>query len=222
MNKLLISCVVAASVFGFAQGAAAVTMGLSGAYWDTGGLRSLTAAKAASTGTATATFLSTAVDYPAGGTLVVSDNTKIVDFLGVDGASLSGSQNTKLFGSVFRFTGFIYLDAGENTFNVGSDDGFELTVGESTVRHEYTRGFGTTSLTDLFDGGWSPIDLMYFENGGNTGVELRLNGAIVTSLSTRTSDVALSAAVVPLPGAMPLLLGAMVGAGFLARRRKTA
>jgi hypothetical protein len=32
----------------------------------------------------------------------------------------------------------------------------------------------------------------------------------------------LSAAVVPLPGAMPLLLGAMAGAGFLARRRKTA
>ena len=222
MNKLLISCVVAASVFGFAQGAAAVTMGLSGAYWDTGGLRSLTAAKAASTGTATATFLSTAVDYPAGGTRYVNSTTKIVDFLGVDGASLSGSQNTDLAGSVFRFTGFIYLDAGKNTFNVGSDDGFELTVGESTMKFEYGRYFGRNNLTDRFDGGWTPIDLMFFENRGAAGFDMRLNGAIVTSLSTRTSDVALSAAVVPLPGAMPLLLGAMVGAGFLARRRKTA
>jgi hypothetical protein len=204
------------------QGAAAAAAGLSGACWNTGALASLAAAEAASAGAATATFLSTAVDHPAGRDVTVADTTTLVDFPRLDGASLRGSQDATLDGSAFRFTGFIHLDAGQHAFSVGSDDGFELTVGLSAMRSEFTRAFATTAPTAPLKAGWSPIKLMYFENLSRTGVEMRLNGLIVSSNETRTSERASAITDVPLPGAMPLLLGAVAGTGVLARRRKAA
>jgi len=172
-------------------------------------LRRSPPAEAASAGAATATFLSTAVDHPAGRDVTVADTTTLVDF-------------PRLDGSAFRFTGFIHLDAGEHAFSVGSDDGFELTVGLSAMRSEFTRAFATTALTAPLKAGWSPIELMYFENLSRTGVEMRLNGLIVSSNETRTSERASAITDVPPPGAMPLLLGAVAGTGVLARRRKAA
>ncbi|NJK37776.1 MAG: PEP-CTERM sorting domain-containing protein [Oscillatoriales cyanobacterium RM2_1_1] len=180
--------------------------GLKGEFWDvTGSIANLSVATSAIAGrSADATFTSTAVDYPNGSSNVVFDSSSLANLLGQDGNSLSGVTPVSLTGSVFRFSGFINIlssfdsDPGTDTidvdFTVGSDDGFQLNIGGSTVS-EFTglRPFSTTSgIASFAESGLYALELIYFENQSFTGVEFssRFSNGIVTTgvLYTSISD----------------------------------
>lgn len=163
----------------------------------------------------TATFRSTAIDYPNGpANTVPSTNaggtTTLGDFLGVDAGTIVGDAGANLGGSVFVFTGLLDLSAGTQTFSVGSDDGFSLTIDGDLIAQQVTpRPFGITSADADAGSGLTPFELVYFENAGVTGVEFSIDGVIVTP------------AVVPLPAGLPLLLTGL-GAFAIARRKRKA
>lgn len=154
------------------------------------------------------TFESTAIDYPNGSTTFVSDSTLLSTFLGADAGTLSGSGAINLTGSVFRFTGYLDLAAGAHTFSVGSDDGFRLIVNGVELGSANDRGFGVTNMTATVAAGLSAFELVYYENGGFTGVEFKVDGAY-----------AVPAAAVPLPAGLPLLGAGLAALGIVARRK---
>ena len=130
----------------------------------------------------TATFVATLANYPVVGN-VSSSGTALVTFLGNDGDTLSGAFNNNLRDSVFYFEGFISITSdmdviGNNStidlaFAVGSDDGMRLRIG-SVVVTEFTspRSFGFSGdIASFEEEGLYPIDLLYRERGGSTGVE---------------------------------------------------
>lgn len=134
----------------------------------------------------TATFIATHIDYPERNVNVTdSSDTNLADFLGDDEPSLSGSRRANLTNSVFVFKGFIQivddLDSidGNDTIDVffvaGSDDGMRLRIGGVTVtQHPGPRSFAFSGGTASFEEpGLYPIEFLYWERGGNTGVELQ-------------------------------------------------
>lgn len=123
--------------------------------------------------------------------------------------------STNLDGSVFRFTGYLDLGAGSHSFKVSSDDGFRLTLPELTYVSGTTsandRSFSSsTSTFSAAVAGIYAFELYFYENGGFTGVEFYVDGALATPASLPA---------VPVPAAGLLLLGAL-GSFAVARRRK--
>ena len=208
-----------AVVVGLASASTAGAATFAGEFWDADGrLGSIDDALAViAGGPADATFSSTVIDYPRGGNgaaaaangTIAAAGTTLAAFLGVDAASLSGERDTPLTRSVFRFTGFLDLLAGAETFEVRSDDGFRLTVGGTLVDSFGNRAFRGSPVTVEAGDGRTPFELVYYEDQGNTGVEFALNGAAASP----------AVAPIPLPAGLPLLAGALGVLAFIRRRR---
>lgn len=181
---------------------------IKGEFWDTGPIGGFGPIATALASTPTATFNSTGIDYPLGAQNTVGSSTTLAAFLGTDAGSLSGAGGTTLEGSVFRFTGHLKLLALSNTFTVASDDGFRLFI-EGTLVSEFfgNRPFGTTSATRADLGtGIKAFELIYWENGGVTGVEFEVNGRTVTPI--------------PVGPALPMLAGALSLFGLVVARKR--
>jgi hypothetical protein len=219
-NRILaLACVV----LGFSGAtASAITVGFMGSFWDTGTFDHLPAENRldaaiayADRTAATATFLSTAIDYPRNAQNTVRFDRRrnpvdLADFLADDAASLSGAGSSGLSGSVFRFSGQILLTEARSRLTVGADDGFRLFINGVNVSSKTTAGgrFNTNVRTN--ETGVVDFVLYYVENTGNrAGIEFMVNRQVVDS----------SMAVVPLPASGLLLLGGL-GAIALARRRR--
>lgn len=205
--RLLAAAVAAVSCFVPAH--AATLIDVVGEVWESSTtLNNVADARAAISGNAAAMWDVTAIDYPnTDNTNTLSSNTSLSTFLGVDGASIVGTDISELVNTVFRFTGKIRVDQTGETWSVGSDDGFELLV-DNQIEGAFTnvRGFGTTSGTLDMAPGIYTFELVYFERNGNTGVEFKLN-----------DELALNTSSVPVPGAA-VLMGGVLAAG--AARRK--
>ncbi len=161
----------------------------------------------------TATFESTAIDYPNRGVSVRSGRTSLADFIGTDAATILGNGSARLGTSVFKFSGRLDLVAGEYEISVGSDDGFRLFFNGINVAEQVRpRPFRLTTLPVTVTG-TSDFELYYYENFGNTGVEFRIDGGIVDTTFL---------APIPLPASFPLLVLALGGLGLVARRRNKA
>lgn len=182
-----------------------------GEFWDASGpVRNMNEADAIiAAGAPTATFTSTLIDYPKGAQNVTnSNNTTLAQFLGTDAASIVGPSNSSLRRSVFRWTGFVDLLPGTQTFTVQSDDGFRLTIGGNVVAQRFgQRGFGGTTSTIDAGEGKLPVELIFFENQGRTGVEFYIDSAYAAPVA------------VPLPAGFPLLAFGIAGFAMIRRRK---
>lgn len=192
---------------------AAVLVGVTGEFYDfSGPVTSVTDAEtmiAASSGP-DATWTVSGIDYPNGAASNVNDATLLSSFLGADSATLS-ADFTNLSTSAMRFVGQILLDGSETSFEVGSDDGFVLRIGGSEIsRFETQRSFSTTFAANPLSPGLYTFELIYFENGGDTGIEFGVDGNIVAA----------GAAPVPLPGAAFFMITGL--AGVFSRYRQRA
>ncbi|WP_300029224.1 VPLPA-CTERM sorting domain-containing protein [uncultured Roseobacter sp.] len=163
---------------------------------------------------ADATFFSTGIDYPNGAKGPGRTRQTLASWLGRDAATLTGLGSTRMLGSIFRFTGAIFVDAGINNFTVGADDGFRLTIdGSEVASFAGTKAFTNHDATydNVAAAGLKSFELIFYEdNRVQVGVDFRVDGAVVQP------------AQVPLPAPALMLLAAVGGFGILARRRKTA
>lgn len=150
-----------------------------------------------------------------------STDALLSTFLGVDGDSLSGAD-AELFGSVFLFTGKISLTAGVQTFDVFSDDGFDLVVGgDSVASFDGIRSIGAASnpssgVFDAGEGGDFDFELLFYDGEVfEIGLSVLLNGSIVDDGVTMRDEPT----PIPAPAPAALLVGALF---FLARLRNRA
>lgn len=124
-----------------------------------------------------ATFTATSLDYPNGPTN--SGGTTVGNFLGVDAASLSnaGIATAPAERMIFVFEGTINVPAdGTYSFNVGSDDGFNLQIDGATVSQYTTnRSFAFTNLNLPLSAGEHSFRLTYWENTGGQGLLVNSN-----------------------------------------------
>ncbi len=202
------ACAIA-SLLGF--GAPASAANITGEFWDVAvPVESLNEALAYVARTPpTATFDSSGIDYPVGAPVTLPDSTSLATFLGADAASLSGDGNATLEESVFRFSGFVAISTPTSTVTVGSDDGFQLTIGGFEISSfQSERAFNRTSVSANLGTGILPFDLVSFENQGVTGIEFEIDGETVTGVPDPATGPTSDPTLVPLPASgLALLIG---------------
>ncbi|GAA4649511.1 hypothetical protein GCM10023116_17850 [Kistimonas scapharcae] len=102
------------------------------------------------------------------------------DFLGTtDAQSLrGGNKQAALTTMAFHFRGYIDLFAGEHQFDIGSDDGFRLNIdGQTVSQHDGNRAYAKSQGTfTAAKAGLYPIDLVYWENGGDARLTVEMDG----------------------------------------------
>lgn len=213
----LILLLLAAAVFGLAGAANAATF--NGTFYDVAGVQdggpnvinTMTKADNFLAGMpgADATFDSTGINYGNPSPFNLSD---LGTFLAADAGSLSSNAGTSFLGSIITLTGHILLQAGVNTFDIFSDDGFSLLVGGTEIgRFESLRAPASSIINHNAGlGGVVAFELRYFE-GSLTQAALigKLNGHILTAV-----------APIPVPATLPMIIGGLVVLGGLRKRRK--
>lgn len=209
--------IITVALFSFGLSSTVMAATFQGEFWDAttavGKLEDADAIIAG--GPADATFDSTGIDYPQGTDTTTNDSTSLSDFLGTDAGSLLGTDgigDTDLTDSVFRFTGFLDLLAGEQLFSVSSDDGFRLTIGGMVISSAEARAFSTTSVNVDAGSGITAFELIYFERSVVTGVNFSIDGVLAAPADMVST--------VPLPAGLPLALVALTALGLAARRSK--
>ena len=214
--------------------------GLSGYYYgNKTGVTTIAAADTYISGHAPlATFVASSVIYPQGGGESYSDTNTLTSFLGTDASSLTNSAtvgSNTLDGQLMEFSGYIHITSDMDTdattagiqITLGtiSDDGSYIRIGSQTVVDDsgvHAAKSASSALT-FASAGYYPIDVRYYEQGGQTGVEL--DATYAGGASKGSSIVAPNAILnqaAPEPTALALLGVALPTAGFLRRRRRQA
>ncbi len=118
------------------------------------------------------------------------------DFLGDDGVVKSGDAGTDMTTIGLKLQGLIYIPEGWHDVTVRSDDGFLLKLnGEAFISHEGPRGLAPTTRGQHFEGGLYQVELWYYENWGDQGLILELDGEVVAGNAFYTNPSAYAAAV---------------------------
>ncbi len=141
-------------------------------------------------GYATANFLSSTVDYPAGPTASASTSATYASVL--DATALATLDNPTVLpddvlNTVMRFSGFFGVEtAGEVwTFAILSDDGSAVDIqGTRILNNDGIHGFGGPSTTvEFLLPGLYAMDILFFESQP-TGWGLELRGGLGTATPT--------------------------------------
>ncbi|PRY85037.1 LamG-like jellyroll fold domain-containing protein [Donghicola tyrosinivorans] len=131
---------------------------------------------------ATHTFTANAISFSGTG------RQSLTDFLSEHGTVTSGEGSTAVHTMGMHLTGYIWLDAGEHTFTVRSDDGFALEIGGTElISFSAARAVGSSIGTGTFTAGLYQIDLYYYENAGSQVLDLALDGEAIKTAQLYTS-----------------------------------
>ena len=161
-----------------------IVEGLRGEIWDTDvSLGSIADAQAG--------FVATTIDYPQGATTHISNSASLADLLGGDATSLTGTVPASIATTVYRFTGFLDLEAGTHSFRIGSDDGYLLLIdGVEVGRREANRGFAYDDWSLSVDGDHpATVELIWYENQGASGITTLVDGVVMGGEGASFVDV---------------------------------
>jgi hypothetical protein len=159
--------------------------GLSGSYYKFGSGTAITTMNQAiqlisAASGPTATFTTAAVCYPNCNISTVLDaSTSLSGFLGGNASGLTytlppSQIPTTIDHSALSLTGYIAIgQAGTYNFNLGSDDGAQLTIGNQAIiadnaLHSFAINSGSATFAAA---GLYAITIQYYENTGYTGLE---------------------------------------------------
>ena len=214
--------------------------GLTGYDYGRPNVNSITTADAyGATHSPLARFVSSSVIYPQSGGANYADTNTLTSFLGTDAASLTNSAtvgNNTLDGQLMEFCGYLHITSSMDmdtstsgiqiTLGTFSDDGSYVRIGSQTVVDNggtHAAQSVTSSLT-FSSAGYYPIDVRYYEVGGQTGVELDAIYAGGASNGTKivAPNAILNQMAAPEPGVLALMGAAAPVAGFFLRRRRQA
>ena len=145
-----------------------------------------------SSGGPTATFTTTEVCFPDCAGNSISDSSTMTQFLNGHASNFSytsATQPSAIDHSAITLNGYIAItQTGTYNFNLGSDDGSQLTIGgQQVINNDSDHGFGfvgggaTFSQTGLY-----AISITYFEDSGSTGLAFFAkdpNGTCVVGLA---------------------------------------
>ncbi len=159
----------------------AVAEGLSGMFYQpdpSASISSLADAESVIAGNIpAATFLAYQLDYPNSDAADTIDaETSLDDFLGLNIEDLVGGDDATIDNSAFTFNGSLYVaEPGAYNFEVGSAEGFRLTIdGETVAEFDGTREFAQTSGSHTFAApGFYAISVLYYTDDDPGGIELK-------------------------------------------------
>jgi hypothetical protein len=136
----------------------------------------------ASVGTCSLPAAQGVINDPAQQLAVYAENAPVINYLNTGGSANYGNDQTfpgltigvDQDNFVLEATATVTIPApGYWTFGVNSDDGFQLSVGSFTMSYPNPRGPGDTLQTFHFSAaGDYPLDLIFYECGGGSEVEL--------------------------------------------------
>ena len=178
----------------------------TGEFWSgASGLRNINQAiDFATTTTATATFDSTGINYQ-----LPTGTSTLADFLGPDGASLTGAGSASLNDSVFRVSGSVDLLPGAQQFTVVSNFGFRLLIdGQQVTQANRQRGLRASLRARNPGDGPSTFELFFYNVNGGNRVSAFIDGQIA------------QASPIPLPAGLSLIATALAALGLLRWRQR--
>lgn len=100
----------------------------------------------------------------------------LASFLGDNGDVASGDPDTGVERMGMHLEGYVWIDPGDHTLTVRSDDSFALRLGgEDILRHAGLRSEAATEITGTFTGGLYEIEIFYYENNGSQALHLMID-----------------------------------------------
>jgi hypothetical protein len=193
-----------------------------------------------SSGGPTATFTTTEVCFPDCAGTSMSDSSTMTQFLNGHASNFSytgANQPSSIDHSAIVLNGYIAItQTGTYNFNLGSDDGSQLTIGGQTVinndsDHAFSFASGDATFTQT---GLYAISISYFEDGGSTGLDLFAKNPNGTCVIGRTASCAsgsertgllyssLPSSPAPEPASLAIFGAGLAGLAALRRRRGKA
>ncbi|MDA7965358.1 hypothetical protein, partial [Ruegeria sp.] len=83
--------------------------------------------------------------------------------------------------AIHKLNGQIYLSAGQHTVDLEHDDGVRLSIaGQQVITDDYWDGTQTKTATfSIAESGYYDVDLLFFEGGGHSRLNLAIDGQVV-------------------------------------------